>query len=424
MSKVTVEVVADTRPFLRSIAKLRRIAAQLNNVNYQHSNKLLKNILANHKLNEKITKEVQKQNKEYAKTGKLISNTVSGLGKLAAIGASITGLKTLASVGYKTGEGIYNTAAVYGGNPNDVVQARGLIARGGGRAEEGEQLYSKFMQDALLFENFQQGPFKRAAGEFGLDPRILRTGNVEQIISNIRELDKKRNYDPLRRQALLQEMGLGNNAAVMNLLNMSDEEYARNVAEVNEKLEESRIEWEKQLKLQQEWNKAMDDFKQQLMQLVQYLTPVLEEFNKLPTPLKNLTLALGTIGAGALFKGGLNLVGSLLGLGGGKVLAGFGGIKVLAILTAIHDSLKMLNGKKEEAWSFKIGEAIFDYFHDPAKWKEEARKNEVYRRIDDYQKQKNITVTIEAGDSIGREVGNALYNELQMSPVSADVNLR
>lgn len=436
MSKVTVEVVADTRPFLRSIAKLRRIAAQLNNSNYKNSTKLLKNLFANHKLNEKITREVQKQNQEYAKSGKLISSNVATLGKLALVGATI---KSIISTGYRAGESIFNAAATYGGNPNEVVRARGLITRGGGRPEEGESLYSQFMQNRMLFAKYQEGGFKKAAGRFGVDPRVLMTENIGDLIENLRKLSKARGYDSFTKQAILQEIGLGGNPAIMNLLNMSNEEYAKNVAEVNEELEKSKVEWEQQLRAQQEWNKAMDSFKRQLMLLTQAIVPLLEAFNKLPTPLRTVSLALGPLAVGSLFKGGSKLGSAALGLGGkilgraGAAVSGVLGGTTLgtaALVTAIiaglttffHDAYKQIVGKEGDAWTYKIIDSLVDALTDPDKRKEEqARRNEAFRQTEEYKR--HLTVTIESGDSVGREVGNVLYDNLQMSPIN-DVNLR
>ena len=52
--KVVVQVLADTKPFIKSLGKLRAIAESVNSAQIKSSNKVLKNVASTARINQKI----------------------------------------------------------------------------------------------------------------------------------------------------------------------------------------------------------------------------------------------------------------------------------------------------------------------------------------------------------------------------------
>ena len=188
--KVVVQVLADTKPFIKSLGKLRSIAESVNSAQIKSSNKVLKNVANTARINQKIHQIALKNAKIQERVsrdaeraqGRFLQGAVRTVAVLDMVRRSFNVIKGGFLSGYKTGRDIVDPARTYGVPLQQATRANALYSAFGGEAGGGAKIMSDFLQNQMEFMLYQRGTLKEASALFGLNPATLMHGELVDFV--------------------------------------------------------------------------------------------------------------------------------------------------------------------------------------------------------------------------------------------------
>lgn len=418
--RVVVQVLADTKPFLKSLSRLKHLAEGIDSAQIRRSNSVLKALAQNAKINKQIQKIKGDTNKAQEKAQKSAEESQKRLIKGASTYASvIAGVAVMArslwgglKTGYQVGGDIANTARVFGGNPEEVSRARALYSAFGGEPEQGVSAMQKFLQNRLDFLMYQRGPLKEASARFGIDTRELMSGNFEGFVKELRRVRSERNLGDFETQGLLQALGLGGDPALMRMITDSTDVFQQRLNDANKQLSVTREESQKQEELQKSVNTITNNVQTQYAKLASVMTPVVKAFSDINPVLQATIIGIGGAGVAAkivslgakVMTGGA--VGSAAGVGASLGSAGLIGSAVLGMPLVGSEIAKGVTHLKRYFTTDDDWSKSYDYAYNPEKYYNQVRNT-------------NITVNVQQpaesaqSSSIwGQRLGEALMPQL------------
>lgn len=398
--RVVVQVLADTKPFLKSLSRLKKLAEGIDSAQIRRSNSVLKALAQNAKINKQIQKikadtaageaKAQESAEEHQK------RMISGAGKYAAIMIGVArsvmgGLKT----GYQTGAGVVNAARVYGVNPEMASRARALYSAFGGTPEEGLGALQKFLQNRLEFMLYQQGPLKEGSARFGLDTRALMSGNLEDFVRDLRRIRQERNLPDTQVQGLLQAVGLGGDPALMRMVTGTQEDFEAGLKRMNEQIIQTNEQLKKNEELQKDVNTIQNNTKTFLADFAGNFQPITKWFSELPAGVQVAAEGLWEIGKLAVQLKALKWVIGSVGAAGGSALAAKAGLPFLGSAGLLagaalgmplvgEEFAKGLTQIKHYLTTGDDWDKSYEYAYERDKYYEKARQNNV-----------NVTVNVQ-----------------------------
>lgn len=391
--RVVVQVLADTKPFLKSLSRLKKLAEGIDSAQIRRSNSVLKALAQNAKINKQIQKikadtaageaKAQKNAEEHQK------RMISGAGKYAAIMLGVAhavmgGLKT----GYQTGAGVVNAARVYGVNPEMASRARALYSAFGGTPEEGLGALQKFLQNRLEFLLYQRGPLKEVSSHFGLDTRTLMNNDFIGFVSDLRRIVQEKNMPVDRVQGFLQATGLGGDPALMRMVTGTQEEFESGLKRMNEQIIQTNEQLKKNEEIQKDVNTIQNNIKTFWSDFTGNFQPITRWFSELPAGVQVATEGLWEFGKLAVKLKALQwVIGSGSAAGGASLSAGSAGLFTGAALGMPLVGVEFAKGLTQIKHYLTTGDdwdKSYEYAYERDKYYEKARQNNV-----------NVTVNVQ-----------------------------
>ena len=376
--KVVVQVLADTKPFIKSLGKLRAIAESVNSAQIKSSNKVLKNVASTARINQKIHQIALKNAKIQERVsrdaeraqGRFLQGAVRTVAVLDMVRRSFNVIKGGFLSGYKTGRDIVDAARTYGVPLQQATRANALYSAFGGEAGGGAKIMSDFLQNQMEFMLYQRGTLKEASALFGLNPATLMHGELVDFVKELRRIKEERGLNKFQTQGLLQAVGLGGDAAIMRMVSGTREEFLSGIASMSRTDQPSEKTLSGIEKTEKEFETMKTNIKTKFAEWASYLGPVIEKFNKLGATTQAVATAMaslgGALGAGALLKGG---AGTAMKLGGRSLLThfpyvgaaiagGYLGYKASDALKEHADAMERDVKDPSKPWHERIGKAI------------------------------------------------------------------
>lgn len=322
--KVVVQVLADTKPFMKSMLRIRKLAESLDQKQFKSSSKLLENVRKRTnfeakimKMSEKLSKIDDKRNKENLKSQNKLIKGFNVIKEATSFAIKVAGYA------YNAGRDIVDPARVFGLSGEESSKVNALYSAAGGKSDGGADVLSKFMQNKLDFELYQKGALKDAASRFRIDVNALRSSDFLGFIKQLREIVKTRGFDDFRTQGLLQAVGMGGDAAIQRLVSSSEESFN----EMVKKYEDAQKLDKKESESIEEIEKNVESLKNNVKTLgVKVLSKLGDSSEILSKPevaeVANYGLGASAIGAGVGLATGVGAVTGAAAFGIPVVLAG------------------------------------------------------------------------------------------------------
>lgn len=290
--KVVVQVLADTKPFIKSLSRLKKLAEGIDSAQIRQSNKVLKNLVQNEKINKRIQKlaiqSAKMQETSMSRAVKHQKGLLDGMMKYAAGLFTVSKLwgmgKKVFGSGLDYGMGAVSAGRTYGASPVEAARVNALYSAFGGKAGEGVKTFEQFMSNLREFQIYGRGPLVSAGARFGVNEDILRKGDFLDFVKALRGVAQSRNFNPMATQSMLEELGMGGDFALMKMVSESEEEFNKSMQVFNQ----AAISTEETLSgvedTMTQLQVATNNVKTAFEELVPYVGKIIEWSNKNLTP--------------------------------------------------------------------------------------------------------------------------------------------